>query len=148
MPPWRKTRAARRRVLAHVERLHYVVVRARLEAGHALELAAARRREDDGDVRGRGVGPQRLAHVEAGDVGQHPIEHDQANFTRPREQDGLAPRRRRDAAEPRLLEHAHEERAEIGLIVHEHDELAVSRLLHPRLLHVHRWSLGRERRSS
>ena len=57
------------------ERLGEVVVAAELEPEHAVDLAVARGEEDDGDLRRL---PQALHHLEAVDVGEPDVEHDEA----------------------------------------------------------------------
>ena len=57
------------------ERLREVVVAAELEPEHAVDLAVARGEEDHRDLRRL---PQALAHLEAVDVGEPDVEHDEA----------------------------------------------------------------------
>ena len=81
------------------ERLGDVVVGAELEAAHAIELRAARRQHDH--RRARRAAPRlprmRRQHLEAVDVGQHHVEHDEIEARRR----ARARRRRRRGRRPR-----------------------------------------------
>jgi hypothetical protein len=75
-----------RHQLAGFERLRQVIVRAQLQAEHAIGNFAARRQHDDG----HGIIPADLpAHLEAVLAGQHHIEDDDVRQLAPKEPDGL-----------------------------------------------------------
>ncbi len=61
----------------HRERLDHVVVGAGGEAAHALALLAARGQHDDRQPLGFGPRAQPAAQLDAGEAGQHPVEHQQ-----------------------------------------------------------------------
>ena len=73
------------------ERLGDVVVGAELEAAHAIELGAARREHDHRHAAGRAAAAaDPPAHLEAVEVGQHDVEHDQVVAPGERPVDALA----------------------------------------------------------
>ena len=79
-PP--QQRAHARHQLVRAERLREVVVGAQLEADDALGLLGAGGQHDDRDRRGRLVGTKQPADLQAVDVRQHQVEHQQLRRTR------------------------------------------------------------------
>ena len=63
--------------LGHRERLGHIVVGAGVEAAHAVRLLAARGQHDDRQVAGLGLAPDAAAHLDARQLGQHPVQQHQ-----------------------------------------------------------------------
>ncbi len=63
--------------LGHGEGLDQVVVRAGVQAAHLVGVLAAGGQHQHGGAAGLGAGAQTPADLYAGDLGKHPVEHDQ-----------------------------------------------------------------------
>ena len=100
------------------ERLGEVVVAAELEPEHAVDLAVAGGEEDHRDVRGLA---QSAAHLEAVDVGETDVEHDEARVVGAHRLEPRLARRRLEDAVAVAGQVQVDEIGDVGLVV-DHDD--------------------------
>ena len=121
----RRSGAARRRIeriardeLARVERLRQVVVGADLEPDDLVDVLVASGQHQDRDV---GVLADALADLDAVEVGQHQVEHDQRRLLRGGERERLAAGRGRRDGVARVLQIERDERRDRALVLDDQD---------------------------
>ena len=104
--------------LTQAERLRHVVVGAELEADDLVDLRVLGGEHEDRD---RGFGPDDPADLDAGQLGEHQVEHDEVGPIGPEADQGLAAIRRGDDREPLRLEAVGEGLAKRRLVVDDED---------------------------
>ena len=108
--------------LVRAERLGEVVVGAHLEADDALGFLGAGGQHDDRDRRGVLVGAQQPADLEAVDVRQHQVEHDEIRRlgARPRRARRV-PTKRASVAYPAFSRYRADEFRDVGIVLDHQD---------------------------
>ncbi len=109
-----------RHQLSRAERLHEVVVGPGDEPGDALVLAGLGCEHDDGHVR---AAADLLAHLFAGEVGEHEVEHDEVGLVALGERQPFAAVDGGEHVEPVLLQVGAHDLAHRLLVVDDHDLL-------------------------
>src|SRR5262249_15117039 len=107
--------------LARVERLAEIIVGADFKPDNAVDILLQRRKENDRHV--GAVGPEVAAHVEAGAVGQHHVEHDEIDMVRRQLVAELTATRRELHAKALCLDIAGEELPNFWIVIDDENAL-------------------------
>ena len=105
--------------LLEAERLRDVVVAAEREPSHLLLGAVAGREEQDRHP--HAVGTEAPAHLEAVEVGEHHVEHDEVGLVVGDGSERLPAVRGQDDVEPEVTEGGVEQEADVVLVVGDED---------------------------
>src|SRR5207248_3477790 len=123
--------------LAHRERLRDVVVRAELEAEHLVELLGLRGEHDD---RHRGARAELTADLEAVDLRQHYVEHDEIEVALAEAVERLVAGGRGHYLVAVLAQREREQLLDCMLVVDEEDARGLSRHVQSLTREIVGWS--------
>ena len=107
--------------LPRAEGLGDVIIRPKFQTEHAVHFRRTRREHDDGNARGDRITPEDLADLEAVDLGQHDIEHDQRRPLVAGGRDRPGAILGQDRGEARLAQTEPEHLEGVGLVVNQQD---------------------------
>ena len=105
------------------ERLGEIVVRAERQAFDAVGLLLARSEQDDAHLAGLFAAAQLREHVEAGEAGEHEVQHDEVGPLLARRPQGVRPVTRGGNAIAFLCQVIGDEGGDVGLVVHDEDAM-------------------------
>src|SRR5437667_2413018 len=106
---------------ARAERLHHVIVGAKLEPDDAVTLFGAGGEHDDRNAAGVRAHPKRTAHFQAIEIRQHDVENDQIGWLFPDAFERGRTRYRVCYSKSGLAEVVTDETLDVGIIVHDQD---------------------------